>query len=70
MPKGNYEVEVPISLRIRVKDVGATTKKKAVKEAMERIDAAMKTLSTYMVCYNMYRDRNLCTYVDGLVYDD
>ena len=65
MPKGEYEVEIPISVRITVK-AEMPNKKKAYREARQRIRAVFDTLPPGMYYSNLREDEFATVYVDGL----
>lgn len=67
MPKGNYEVEIPIFVRLTV-DAEAPNKRKAYKEAWERIRAAFDTLPPGMHHSDLSEDEYAGVYVDGEEY--
>ena len=68
MPKGNYEVEIPIFVRLTV-DAEMPNKKKAYKEAWERICALFDTLPPDMHYSNLMEDEYAIVYIDGEEYD-
>lgn len=68
MPKGDYEVEIPVFARITV-NVKMPNKKKAYREAWGRIRAAMETLPNDMHCGELVEDEYACCYVDGEDFD-
>lgn len=65
MPKGNYEVEIPIFVRITV-DAEAPNERKAYKEAWERIRALFDTLPTGMHYSDLTEDEYAIVYIDGV----
>lgn len=67
MPKGNYEVEIPIFVRLTV-DADAPNKRKAYKEAWERIRAVFDTLPPGMHYSGLTEDEYAGVYVDGEKY--
>lgn len=69
MPKGNYDVEIPVFVRISA-SVHAPNEKKAYKEAMERIRAVFNTLPPGMHYNGLERDGYACAYIDGIEYDE
>jgi hypothetical protein len=68
MPKGDYEVEIPVFARITV-GVKMPNKKKAYREAWERIRAVFNTLPPDMSCGELVEDEYAVSYVDGAEYD-
>ena len=67
MPKGNYEVEIPIFARITV-NVKMPNKKKAYKEAWDRIRAVFNTLPKDMHYNDLTEDEYALVYIDGAEY--
>lgn len=68
MPKGDYEVEIPIFVRLTV-DAEMPNKRKAYKEAWERIHALFDTLPSDMHYSNLMEDEYAIVYIDGEEYD-
>lgn len=68
MPKGNYEVEIPIFVRLTV-DAEMPNKRKAYNEAWERICALFDTLPPDMHFNNLMEDEYATVYIDGEEYD-
>lgn len=64
MPKGNYEVEIPIFVRLTV-DAEAPNKRKAYKEAWELIRALFDTLPPNMHYGGLTEDEYAVVYIDG-----
>ncbi len=65
MPKGDYKVEIPIFARITV-NVKMPNKKKAYKEAWDRIRAVFDTLPPGMSCGELSEDEYALVYIDGV----
>jgi hypothetical protein len=68
MPKGNYDVEIPVFVRIAV-NAKTPNKKKAYKEAIERIRAVFNTLPPGMHYRDLTEDEYAIVYIDGVEYD-
>lgn len=69
MPRGDYDVEIPLFVRVTV-NAKTPNKKKAYKEAMERIRAVFNTLPPGMHYRDLMEDVYELTCIDGTEYVD
>lgn len=67
MPKGNYEVEIPVFVRLTV-DAEMPNRKKAYEEAWDRIRAVFNTLPPDMHYSDLTEDEYAIVYIDGTEY--
>lgn len=68
MPKGDYDVEIPLFVRVTV-NAKTPNKKKAYEEAWDRIRAVFNTLPPDMHYSDLTEDEYAIVYIDEVEYD-
>jgi len=68
MPKGDYDVEIPLFVRVTV-NAKTPNKKKAYEEAWDRIRAVFNTIPKDMHYSDLTEDEYDIVYIDGVEYD-